>query len=84
MERVRWYGFDKRCAGAVRRKAFEICEYGHQPTEEAIRLLFSNAGTTVVALRLPGRFAFAPADCLVCNKRTCPEAHAQNVAERQI
>jgi hypothetical protein len=40
---VRWYGADK--AGKTQfAEAFEICEYGKQPTEDEIRKLFPMLG----------------------------------------
>ena len=35
----KWYG-KKRAARAIHAEAFEICEYGKQPTEDEIRFLF--------------------------------------------
>lgn len=36
---IKWYG-EKRGSSAKHAESFEICEYGKQPTEEEIRLLF--------------------------------------------
>jgi len=36
---VRWYG-EERAAQVEYAEAFEICEYGRQPTDEELRQLF--------------------------------------------
>ena len=36
---VKWYG-EEKAAKAIYAEAFEICEYGAQPTEADIRRLF--------------------------------------------
>lgn len=43
MALVRWYG-PEAAARAQHAEAFEICEYGHRPTEDEIRLLFPMLG----------------------------------------
>jgi hypothetical protein len=46
MKNVVWYGKD--AAGKIEyAEAFEICEYGRQPTKDELRELFPIFGTTL-------------------------------------